>query len=121
MHASHRATLDVEVSFSKPDGSELVERRFALNDLVLTRGVKGDMIAFDVAVSGHHIDRLRGDGFVVSTATGSTGSHLPHSGGRMLEPGQLVMLLNAKDKRYFEYLLRPAVQDHGQGRQTNTQ
>ena len=85
MHASHRATLDVEVSFSKPDGSELVERRFALNDLALTRGVKGDMIAFDVAVSGHHIDRLRGDGFVVSTATGSTGYALA-AGGPIVTP-----------------------------------
>ena len=85
MHASHRATLDIEVCFSKPDGSELVERRFALNDLALTRGVKGDMIAFDVAVSGHHIDRLRGDGFVVSTATGSTGYALA-AGGPIVTP-----------------------------------
>ena len=87
MHASHRATLDIEVCFSKPDGSELVERRFALNDLALTRGVKGDMIAFDVAVSGHHIDRLRGDGFVVSTATGSTGYALA-AGGPALHQGE---------------------------------
>ncbi|WP_058269968.1 NAD(+)/NADH kinase [Olsenella massiliensis] len=85
MHASHRATLDIRATFTKPDGSEFVERRFALNDLALTHGVKGDMIAFDVSVSGHHIDRLRGDGFVVSTATGSTGYALA-AGGPIVTP-----------------------------------
>lgn len=85
MHASHRATLDVEVLFERNDGSMTVERRFALNDLSLTHGVRGDMIVFDVAVSGHHIDRLRGDGFVVSTATGSTGYALA-AGGPIVTP-----------------------------------
>lgn len=42
---------------------------FALNDLALARGPLSDMVEFDITVSGHHIDRLRGDGVVVSTAT----------------------------------------------------
>ena len=74
MHASHRATLDITVDFKAPDGTIFSKRRFALNDLSLTHGVRGDMIVFDVAVSGHHVDTLRGDGFVVATATGSTES-----------------------------------------------
>lgn len=85
LHASHRATLDVEVEFERPDGSIVSERRFALNDVSLTHGVRGDMIVFDVSVSGHHIDRLRGDGFVVSTATGSTGYALA-AGGPIVTP-----------------------------------
>lgn len=85
LHVSHRATLDVEVEFDKPDGSTVTERSFALNDLSLTHGVRGDMIVFDVSVSGHHIDRLRGDGFVVSTATGSTGYALA-AGGPIVTP-----------------------------------
>ncbi len=85
LHTSHRATLDVEVDFEKPDGSIQTERSFALNDLSLTHGVRGDMIVFDVSVSGHHIDRLRGDGFVVSTATGSTGYALA-AGGPIVTP-----------------------------------
>ncbi len=85
LHVSHRATLDVEVEFEHPDGSISTERQFALNDLSLGHGVRGDMIVFDVSVSGHHVDRLRGDGFVVSTATGSTGYALA-AGGPIVTP-----------------------------------
>ena len=85
LHVSHRMTLDVEVDFERRDGSVTTERTFALNDLSLTHGVRGDMIVFDVSVSGHHIDRLRGDGFVVSTATGSTGYALA-AGGPIVTP-----------------------------------
>ncbi len=85
LHASHRATLDVEVELERPDGTMCTERSFALNDLSLTHGVRGDMIVFDVSVSGHHVDRLRGDGFVVSTATGSTGYALA-AGGPIVTP-----------------------------------
>lgn len=85
LHTSHRATLDIEVDFERPDGSVVTERRFALNDLSLTHGVRGDMIVFDVSVSGHHVDRMRGDGFVVATATGSTGYALA-AGGPIVTP-----------------------------------
>ena len=85
MHASRRATLDITVDFKAPDGTIFSKRRFALNDLSLTHGVRGDMIVFDVAVSGHHVDPLRGDGFVVATATGSTGYALA-AGGPIVTP-----------------------------------
>lgn len=85
LHASHRMTLDVEVDFERPDGTMVTERTFALNDLSLGHGIRGDMIVFDVSVSGHHIDRLHGDGFVVSTATGSTGYALA-AGGPIVTP-----------------------------------
>ena len=73
LHVSHRATLDIESEFVRTDGSAYTVRSFALNDFALSRGGHGDIVEFDVSVSGIHIDRLRGDGFVVSTATGSTG------------------------------------------------
>ncbi len=85
LHASKRATLDIEVEFEQENGSAYREHHFALNDMSLTHGAHGDMIVFDVAVSGHHIDRLRGDGFVVSTATGSTGYALA-AGGPIVTP-----------------------------------
>lgn len=85
LHASHRATLDVGVEFERPDGTNELVRSFALNDLSLTHGIRGDMISFDVSVSGHHVDRLSGDGFVVSTATGSTGYALA-AGGPIVTP-----------------------------------
>jgi NAD kinase len=61
------------------------ERKHQLNDLALSRGAHGDVISFDVSVSGNHIDNLRGDGFVVSTATGSTGYALS-AGGPIVTP-----------------------------------
>lgn len=85
MHQSRRATLDVCITFDC--GGDLMRdtHHFALNELALTRGALGDMIEFDVQVSGNRIDRLRGDGFVVSTATGSTGYALS-SGGPIVTP-----------------------------------
>ena len=85
LHVSHRATLDVETEFTRPDGSTYVVHSFALNDFAVSRGGRGDMVEFDVSVSGNHIDRLRGDGFVVSTATGSTGYALA-AGGPIVTP-----------------------------------
>ena len=85
LHASRRATLDVRATFDAPDGTSVVERTMALNDCALSHGDMGDVISFDVSVSGNHIDRLRGDGFVVSTATGSTGYALA-AGGPIVTP-----------------------------------
>lgn len=85
MHVSHRATLDVEATFGRADGSSFTTHTFALNDFALSHGTLGDMLEFDVSVSGNHIDRLRGDGFIVSTATGSTGYALA-AGGPIVTP-----------------------------------
>lgn len=85
MHASRRATLEVMVEFERADGTTYTECHFALNDMALSRGADGSMIEFDVSVSGNHIDRLRADGFVVATATGSTGYALS-AGGPIVTP-----------------------------------
>ena len=85
LHVSRRATLSCEVSCIDEDGSERIHEGFALNDLALTRGPLSDMVEFNIAVSGHNIDCLRGDGVVVSTATGSTGYALS-AGGPIVSP-----------------------------------
>lgn len=85
LHVSRRATLDCEVTYDLEDGSERTVEAFALNDLALARGPLSDMVEFDITVSGHHIDKLRGDGVVVSTATGSTGYALS-AGGPIVSP-----------------------------------
>lgn len=85
MHVSRRATLSVEVYAHDSMGGEAALETFALNDVALTRGPLSDMVEFDMTVSGHHIDRLRGDGVVVSTATGSTGYALS-AGGPIVSP-----------------------------------
>ena len=85
MHVSRRATLEVTTLYERPDGTTFEATSFALNELALSHGIMGDMVEFDVSVSGNHIDRLRGDGFVVSTATGSTGYALS-AGGPIVTP-----------------------------------
>jgi len=85
MHVSRRATLDIVAEFDAGDGTTRSEQRMALNDLALSHGSMGDVLSFEVSVSGNHIDNLRGDGFVVSTATGSTGYALS-AGGPIVTP-----------------------------------
>ena len=85
MHVSRRATLRCEVASTNEFGVENVMTALGLNDMALTRGPLSDMVEFDMSVSGHHIDRLRGDGVVVSTATGSTGYALS-AGGPIVTP-----------------------------------
>ncbi|EEP44997.1 NAD(+)/NADH kinase [Collinsella intestinalis DSM 13280] len=85
LHVSRRATLACEIMSVNERGEEEVCTGFALNDLALARGPLSDMVEFDITVSGHHIDRLRGDGVVVSTATGSTGYALS-AGGPIVSP-----------------------------------
>ncbi len=82
LHASRRATLSVDVYFE--DSGPLFDL-FCLNEMALSRGAMGDIVEFDIAVSGEPIDRLRADGFVVATATGSTGYALS-AGGPIVTP-----------------------------------
>lgn len=92
LHVSRRATLSVETTAEDKDGSLQTTTSFALNEMALTRGPLSDMVEFDMSVSGHHIDRLRGDGVVVSTATGSTGYALS-AGGPIVSPDFKGMLV----------------------------
>lgn len=92
LHVSRRATLDCEVVTVDDEGREDRFRQFGLNDMALTRGPLSDMVEFDMSVSGHHIDRLRGDGVVVSTATGSTGYALS-AGGPIVSPDYTGMVV----------------------------
>lgn len=85
LHVSRRATLACDIVSVDELGEERSYAGFALNELALTRGPLSDMVEFDMTVSGHHIDRLRGDGVVVSTATGSTGYALS-AGGPIVSP-----------------------------------
>lgn len=91
LHVSRRATLSVDIAYDDPVGpglpADVVWKRdvFCLNEMAVTRGGMGDIVEFDVSVSGNRIDRLRADGFVVATATGSTGYALS-AGGPIVTP-----------------------------------
>ena len=85
LHVSRRATLAITADFERKDGSTYTLESFALNDFAVSRGGQGAVVEFDISVSGRHIDRLRGDGFIVSTSTGSTGYALA-AGGPIVTP-----------------------------------
>lgn len=59
---------------------------FALNEAAITRGALGRIIELTLGVSGINVARMRGDGLVVSTATGSTAYALS-AGGPLVSPG----------------------------------
>ena len=85
LHVSRRATIEADIKSVSDAGMPDLIRVFALNDIAVTRGALGEMVQFDMSVSGHHIDKLYGDGIVVSTATGSTGYALS-AGGPIVTP-----------------------------------
>ncbi len=85
LHVTRRAALAVTLEGVDRDGQECTHVTNAVNEAVLARGASGRMVEFDVWANGVHIDRLRGDGFVVSTATGSTGYALS-AGGPIVTP-----------------------------------
>ncbi|WP_296013287.1 NAD(+)/NADH kinase [uncultured Adlercreutzia sp.] len=57
----------------------------ALNEAALTRGALGRIIELTLNISGTPVANMRGDGIVVSTATGSTGYALS-AGGPLVSP-----------------------------------
>ncbi len=65
--------------------SEVSEPVLALNDITVARGAVLRVIEVSTVVDGVHLATYRGDGVVVSTATGSTGYSLA-LGGPVMDP-----------------------------------
>jgi NAD+ kinase len=66
--------------------------RFALNDIVVTRGALARMIEIDVEVDGVAVSHVKADGLIVATATGSTAYNLS-AGGPILHPSAEAVVL----------------------------
>lgn len=71
-----RLMLDAEIL----RGNRTVVTNLALNDVVVDKGATGRMIEFELFVDGEFIYRLRADGLIVATSTGSTAYALSANG-----------------------------------------
>jgi len=71
-----RTLLDAEVF----RGSQSLVRTIALNEAVVGHGAQGRLIEFGLSIDGEFIYKLRGDGVIVATPTGSTAYALSAQG-----------------------------------------
>jgi NAD+ kinase len=71
-----RALIEAEVR----RGRKSVLRTLALNEAVLTKGSQARLIEFQLRIDGVHVYRLRADGVIVATPTGSTAYALSAQG-----------------------------------------
>ena len=83
-----RMLLEAEIY---SDG-ESVFKVLAFNDVVVSKGVRGSMIEFEVHIDGEPIYNQRSDGLIVATPTGSTAYALS-AGGPIVHPSLRVMTL----------------------------
>jgi NAD+ kinase len=77
----HRFMLKAVISRSQGESEPII----ALNEVTLARGAALRVIEVSTVVDGVHLATYRGDGVVVSTATGSTGYSLA-LGGPVMDP-----------------------------------
>lgn len=74
------------------NGDDIVASGTALNDVVVKRHATGRMCEYQTFVDGQYVNTHLGDGFIVSTPTGSTAYALS-CGGPIVEPSLDALLL----------------------------
>lgn len=73
-------------------GEDQIEQGLALNDVVLYAGRTLHMVEFELFIDGHFVYRLRSDGLIIASPTGSTAYALS-GGGPIMHPRMDAMVL----------------------------
>ncbi len=71
---------------------ELLEEGVALNDAVISRGGSPRILTLELTINQETVDRIPGDGLIISTPTGSTAYSLS-AGGPIIHPDLKLMLI----------------------------
>ena len=87
-HLDQRSVLGIEVT--GPKGLE--NKYIALNEAVITKGALSKIIQINTWVNENFLTTYKGDGLIISTATGSTGYNLS-AGGPIVHPSLDVAIL----------------------------
>lgn len=95
----NRSTLRIDVvcdgdeeAIEAGEGPDGPRAFFAVNEVSIARGAAGKIVDYGYEISGNYVARMRGDGLVVASATGSTAYALS-VGGPLVAPGHRGMVV----------------------------
>ena len=97
-----------EIAVTYDDG--VSEQYLALNEVVISRGNFGRIVSLDLFINNTFMEKARGDGVLVATATGSTAYALS-AGGPLLNPlynGLVVVPISPHSLKAWSIVTGPA-------------